>query len=281
MGQVQEQERAKAMALPSHWQVLPYVPAAERKRMGASMDGTIVHVRGEGWKELKVGCIHEMGSELTWDEASGERVERACTCENSYVAHLGGPVVFGELMWSEARRRGWESALDSQVLGDGAPWIWNLAALHFGHSHQVVDWYHATKHLREATKLLLDETDPGFEKRYQSLETLLFQGHARTLAEVLQPSHAGKDVPGDALTREANYFHHHQRRMNYMELRENQWLIGNGAVESEAKQFKHRLTGPGMRWSRKGIENLIPIRAAVMGDRFDELWQQAKTIPKN
>ena len=97
----------------------------------------------------------------------------------------------------------------------------------------------------------------------------------------VQPAHANKAPPGDALTREANYFHHHQRRMNYMELRENQWLIGSGAVESEAKQFKHRLTGAGMRWSRQGIENLIPIRAAVMGDRFHQNWEQAKSIPRN
>ena len=56
--------------------------------------------------------------------------------------------------------------------------------------------------------------------------------------------------------------------MNYMELREDQWLIGSGSVESEAKQFKHRLTGTGMRLSREGIENLIPIRVCCQGGTF-------------
>ena len=41
----------------------------------------------------------------------------------------------------------------TQVVGDGAPWIWNLAAEHFCHSRQVVDWYHATEHLGVAAKL--------------------------------------------------------------------------------------------------------------------------------
>jgi len=281
MKELEEQERAKAMALPSLWTVWPQVPADERKRMGVSMDGTMVHVRGEGWKELKVGCIHEVGTELALDSASNERVERACAQENSYTAHLGGPAPFGELLWSEARRRGWEVALDSQVIGDGASWIWNLAALHFGESHQVLDWYHATEHLRDATKLFVDESEPDFERRYQAMETLLFQGNARTLAEALQHADPLEAQHKDTLTREANYFHHHQRRMNYMELREDQWLIGSGSVESEAKQFKHRLTGAGMRWSREGIENLIPIRAAVMGDRFHENWEQARLIPRN
>ena len=281
MKELEEQRGVQAMALPTLWMVWPQVPAEERKRMGVSMDGTMVHVREEGWKELKVGCIHEIGVERLWDKALGETITQACARENSYIAHLGGPGEFGQLLWSEARRRGWETALDSQVIGDGASWIWNLAALHFGESHQVVDWYHATAHLRDATKLLIDESDPDFERRYQTMETTLFQGHARTLAEALKRSKPKASQHEDALAREAHYFRHHQRRMNYLELREGHWLIGSGSVESEAKQFKHRLTASGMRWSRTGIENLIPIRAAVMGDRFHEIWEQAKLIPKN
>src|ERR1035437_4232177 len=33
-------------------------------------------------------------------------------------------------------------------------------------------------------------------------------------------------------------------------------------VESGCKQFRARFAGAGMRWSRPGAENLIPIRAA-------------------
>jgi hypothetical protein len=34
--------------------------------------------------------------------------------------------VFGQKAWALAKRRGWEWAKDHQVIGDGAPWIWNL-----------------------------------------------------------------------------------------------------------------------------------------------------------
>ena len=47
--------------------------------------------------------------------------------------------------------------------------------------------------------------------------------------------------------RRAGYFENNQHRMNYLELREEGWLIGSGMVESGAKQFKDRFTGPGMR----------------------------------
>jgi hypothetical protein len=36
-----------------------------------------------------------------------------------------------------------------------------------------------------------------------------------------------------------------------------------------------------MRWSRAGLERLLPIRAAIMSHRFDELWQQAYHLPLN
>jgi hypothetical protein len=50
-------------------------------------------------------------------------------------------------------------------------------------------------------------------------------------------------------------------------------------VESGAKQFKARFSGPGMRWSRQGAENLLPVRAAVLSGRFDQMWDAAKNLP--
>ena len=51
--------------------------------------------------------------------------------------------------------------------------------------------------------------------------------------------------------------------------------IGSGTVESGVKQFKGRLTGPGMRWTRRAAEKMLVIRGAVMGQNFDALWDAA------
>ena len=71
------------------------------------------------------------------------------------------------------------------------------------------------------------------------------------------------------------YFERHQRRMQYLEFRENGWLIGSGTVESAVKQFKQRLTGTGMRWKLDNANRMLVIRAAVLGNDFDQLWQAA------
>jgi hypothetical protein len=38
------------------------------------------------------------------------------------------------------------------VLGDGAPWIWNLADEHVPDAVQIVDRYHAKQYLSEVAK---------------------------------------------------------------------------------------------------------------------------------
>jgi hypothetical protein len=271
-------ERERANALPAAWQPLSRKEVADQ-RMGVALDGVLVQVRNEGWKEAKVGCVFEVAVASSQDPITQETVEAAHAVHNSYVAHLGGPEVAGELTWSEARRRGWEHAQDTAVLGDGAPWIWNQAALHFGTSRQVVDWYHAKQHLTAAAALLKAEGTPAFSRWLNSRTTLLYQGHAPRIAHELEQA-AGKGSPhAAALAREATYFQTNHLRMNYLEMREEGWPIGSGMVESAAKQFKARFCGPGMRWSRHGAQNLLPIRAAVLSHRFDALWTAARNLP--
>ncbi len=57
--------------------------------------------------------------------------------------------------------------------------------------------------------------------------------------------------------------------------------IGSGMVESACNQFRARRAGSGMRCSRAGLERLLPIRAAIMSQRFDDVWQHVYHLPPN
>lgn len=83
----------------------------------------------------------------------------------------------------------------------------------------------------------------------------------------------------DALLAQATYFENQKRRMHYLELREEGYPIGSGMIESGAKQFKARFTGPGMRWSEDGFSRLLPVRAAVLSHTFDSLWPTVYAVP--
>lgn len=276
---VEEQERARATALPEQWNP-PSRAQVSEQRMGVSMDGAMVHVRREGWKEVKLGVVFDIAVKATQDKESGEIVDLAHAVNNRYVAHLGGPEVVGEKTWALARRCGWEQAQDTVVLGDGSDWIWNQAALHFGRSHQVLDWYHAKEYLVGAARILKQEGSAAFTRWLNQHETLLYQGHALQIAHELEKAAHKADANADRLISTAGYYRSNHHRMNYIEMREGFWPIGSGMVESGAKQFKARFSGPGMRWSRRGAENLLPIRAAVLSDRFDHMWAAAKNSPQ-
>lgn len=276
----EEQHAEQVQPVPSREEISPG-EAKNDQRLGVGLDGAKVYVLTEGWKEFKVGCVYEVEARPTFSPATLEWETLGHAVRNTYVTHLGDPAGFGPKVWAEAHRRHWTQAWETQVVGDGAPWIWNLAADHFYDSYQVVDWYHATQHLASAaTAVYGDQTSPAQQRWSKDHTELLFQGHADQVAHRLRC--LADDRIGQArqsLLEEAGYFEHNQHRMNYLELREDGWLIGSGMVESGAKQFKHRFTGAGMRWSRPGAERLMPIRPALLSRTFDSAWREVYCSP--
>ena len=96
-------------------------------------DGVMVRYRQTGWHEVKIGLV------AGW--------EGGALAAPSYVAAREGAAAFGDRLLAEAARRGaleivgWEGGRcgaglavlrDVLILGDGARWIWTLAAEHFG-----------------------------------------------------------------------------------------------------------------------------------------------------
>lgn len=272
--------RLAATAPPDRQQIVPG-EIMTAQRLAATMDGGMIHLRGEGWKELKVGGIGQIELAPSRDPLTGDVLDLAHTVANTYVAHLGGPGVFGQQLWAEAKARRWSQAAETVVLGDGAPWIWNLAGEHFYDSAQVVDWYHAKQHLAQAANLIHGDGTPAAQMWLKAQETVLFEGHAEQVADCLTHHAKGKRKFAKELRAQASYFRENQRRMQYLERREEDFPIGSGLAESGCKQFRARFTAAGMRWSRPGAERLLPFRAAVMSHRFDTLWSALQAAPLN
>lgn len=247
---------------------------------GSAMDGAIIYIRGEGWKELKVGSVFDVVVTPTKEKASGGWQDKAHAINNQFVAHLGGPEKIGQLTWGLARKQHWFKADKTIVLGDGAAWIWNQADHHFADSQQLVDWYHATEHLAKASRLLYPESSTDRHQWYDQQKATLFAGHAAAISQHLLDLALTRPLVEDILA-EATYFENHHERMAYQTRQQEGYPIGSGMVESACKQFKARFDGSGMRWSRKGAENLLPIRSAVMGDSFDSIWQDVYHLPQN
>jgi hypothetical protein len=106
---LEAKERERANALPEQWEP-PSRAAVSDQRMGVSMDGATLHIRQEGWKEVKIGVVFDVAMKPFQDKETGEIVELAHGVNNRYVAHLGGADAVGEKTWALARRCQWEQA---------------------------------------------------------------------------------------------------------------------------------------------------------------------------
>jgi hypothetical protein len=236
------------------------------RRKGISIDGGMVNIRGEGWKEMKAGAVFEVDLRLARDPRTGELSDYAHGVKVTYAAVLGPVAEFAPALWALAVAHDLPTAAESSVTADGADWIWNLVPDYFPDSVQIVDWYHASQHLAQAAHALHPDDDAQAHAWYHHRLDDLFAGLIDRITRPLDQA---------GLADQSRYFHVHQRRMQYQEFRENGYPIGSGTIESGIKQFKARLSAAGMRWSRPGADRMLILRAAVLGHDFDRLWRRA------
>jgi hypothetical protein len=95
------------------------------------MDGGMVNIRDEGWKEMKVGTVFDIELRLERDPQTHDLVERPHGVHMAYAAVLGSVDEFAPALWRLAWQHGIPTAADSSVTADGAEWIWNLVADYF------------------------------------------------------------------------------------------------------------------------------------------------------
>ena len=251
-------------------------PSQERVAcMGTTMDGCMVNVREEGWKEMKLGCVFEVStSGASTSNKQGETIPVVKAEAQSYVLHLGSPEGFAVKLAVETQARGWHAALQSAVIGDGAAWIWNLANHDYTNSAHIVDWYHAKQHLYSAAQIVCSNQPDQVAQWVEQHADLLYTGHADQIAARMMGLAASAQSDAKSkLQTEAGYFSANHQRMQYRDFQLAALPIGSGTVESGAKQTKQRVSAAGMRWSRRGLENLLPLRAALMSNAFDTLWK--------
>jgi hypothetical protein len=247
--------------------VLPPAGQDHASPKGVSLDGGTLNIRGEGWKEFKVGTVYDVVLRPSADPHTNETVELAAGANMDYCAVLGSVTEFAPALWYLAVHHDLPTAAEVSVTADGAEWIWNTASDLFPEAVQIVDWYHATQHLTQAAQALFPSDPPAAQRWEQARRNSLFLGEISAITDPLDTALHNS---------EAHYFHTHQRRMQYQTFREQGYPIGSGTVESGIKQFKHRLAGPGMRWSRVAAQEMLLIRACILSNTFDALWQASR-----
>jgi hypothetical protein len=181
------------------------------------------------------------------------------------------PSAFASRVAREATRRGFDGASRQAILGDGAPWIWNLATEWFPGAIQIVDRFHAKQHLSDVGKAIYGPTSELARQWGRQRHDELDAGALDAVLHALRP-HVGAH---DEARKCVDYVETNRHRMRYAEFRALGLCTSTGVVEAGCKvAIGTRLKRAGMHWTLRGANAIIALRCAKLSGRFEDFWER-------
>jgi hypothetical protein len=241
---------------------IPVVRKETQGRIG-KVEGQPAHTR-----EVKLGCVF---TSVGVDKENRPIRDQAST---TYVGAIETAAEFGRRIYREAFQRGWSRARLKVVLGDGAVWIWNLAADQFPGAILIVDFYHASEHLHQLSRSLFPSDDAARRAWTTSVVDLLDNGAIASLVAVLRSLASERPELAGKLETEAQYFACNADKMRYPEFRAQGLFIGSGVIEAGCKTvIGSRLKQSGMFWTVEGANRIIALRCCRVSGKFEDFWE--------
>jgi hypothetical protein len=259
------------------------VPVGSVGTMYICMDGTGVPVvksetanrKGKGedgqakTREAKLGCVF---TQTTVDAEGRPRRDQDST---SYVGAIEPTEDFGNRIDAEALRRGLEHAQRVCVIGDAAPWIWNIAEEHFYRAIQIIDLYHAQEHYWTVARAAFGNHQEKLKQWTERRREELNEGRVESVIKAIQHLVASVPAQVEILEGEIAYFEKNKHRMRYAEFRRQGLFVGSGVVEAGCRTvIGQRLKQSGMHWTVKGANSIIALRCCILSNRWEDFWEQ-------
>ncbi len=241
------------------------VPVVRKETLGrqGKTDGQPAHTR-----EAKLGCVF---TQTTWDQEGYPIRDPDST---TYTGAIETAEEFGKRLYMEACKRGWSRAKKKVVMGDGAEWIWNLAAEHFPGAIQIADLYHARQHLWELARRLHPNNEAA-QKAWMKIhqKRLLDQGKIERLVDRLRSLETHNPEVAQKIRIEADYFEKNAERMRYPQFRRQHLFVGSGVIEAGCKTvIGSRLKRSGMFWTVRGANAILALRCCHLNSRLEDYW---------
>lgn len=198
---------------------------------------------------------------FTQDKVNADGYPVRDRTSSSYIATFEPAAAFAKLVRAEGIRRGADHARQLTVIGDGAAWIWNLAAATFPGATCIVDLFHAREHLHSLARslefMLLADKDEWLAARLEDLD----YGYIDGIEAAVRKYPIVDGIKKDEVERELGYFLSNAPRMRYHWFRDRGLFVGSGVVEAGCKTvIGQRLKQSGMHWTLDGADSIITLR---------------------
>ena len=180
------------------------------------------------------------------------------------------PAAFAQRVYREAIRRGFDTAAQRVVIGDGAAWIWRLADEQFPGAIEIVDIYHAKQHLCDVAKAVYGPGTDLADRWASDRRAELDAGRLCAVVAALRIHVATTPEARKCI----HYLFGNRHRMRYPQFRAKGLCISSGVVEAGCKQIGARLKRAGMRWTVAGANAIIALRCCILSGRFEDFWER-------
>ena len=180
------------------------------------------------------------------------------------------PAAFAQRVYREAIRRGFDTAAQRVVIGDGAAWIWRLADEQFPGAIEIVDIYHAKQHLCDAAKAIYGPGTDLADRWARDRRAELDAGRLCAVVAALRIHVATTPEARKCI----HYVFGNRHRMRYPQFRARGLCVSSGVVEAGCKQIGARLKRAGMRWTVAGANAIIALRCCILSGRFEDFWER-------
>jgi len=255
---------------------------ARMRRGSVPMEKEELQRKGDVYREIKAGAVFraERGPHRS-ELVPGVYMDTPAPDSVRYVARRTAKGGFAWLLYQLAMQCGLEQAQQVVVLGDGAPWIWNLVTEHFPEAVQIVDLYHAKEHVWDVAHAVFGGATAAATAWATAACSLLEAGQIADLVSAIATLPPIPPEPGQARSipeRAVDYFATNAQRMSYPVFRAQGMHIGSGIAEAACKSIvSTRAKRCGMRWTPEGLDALLPLRTAVLNGAYDSFWEEEYT----
>jgi hypothetical protein len=160
------------------------------------------------------------------------------------------------------------------AVADGAKDNWKFLDKILPGANKVLDFYHATEHLKTALNSAYGEGSSKSQSQFEKLRHLLRHSYNGIESVIRSLLHLRKTFPRRSIIkRELAYFRRNRKRMHYAQIADNCLPIGSGIVEAACKTLvSERMKRSGMRWRHDGGQAVLTLRSLIQSDRFDFAW---------
>ncbi len=264
-GPVGEREPIPVMYLEADATGVPMVAEELAGRPGKQPDGSAKT------REIKLGCVF---TQTKPDPDTGLPMRDFDS--TTYMGSFETATDFGLRLRREALRRGLSRARQVVFLGDGAAWIWELARVNFPMAIEIVDFYHVAERLHELCAGLYSGPGHWAQRREEQWKPMLKEDRVAEVIAAARRRLQDLGRPADhSLDKQIAYFENHQSRMLYKTYRDQGLFYGSGVIEAGCKAvIGQRLKESGMFWTETGASQVLALRCALKGNRWEECWDR-------